>query len=234
MHTLPLRPPPPSSYPRFPYLVLDFLRKKTPLRTSVLLTTGFPRTEVQTCPHKHAARPQCFQGLFLANYSSCVETYPLHNITPHFSPYNIVAYEPLHSFHLGVSKLIKLAAIERLKSESLFTTTGPSHFQRAFIPSAFPSSSIRKPFLPKFNNKSALLASTSTLSLGRTPTLRTVSPPTTAYAVCSKGKTSTLSTRSSSSSAPPWTVVASWSLQLSLPPSSPDTQTFPSPQFNTT
>ena len=39
------------------------------------------------------------------------------NLTPELTPYNIFVFKPLHNLHLGVSKLIKTAAVEHLQSE---------------------------------------------------------------------------------------------------------------------
>lgn len=64
------------------------------------------------------------QDLPLACYSSFVDTDDLHDTPSYLSSYSIYAYESFHNFHVSVSKLIKHAAIEQLRSESLFTTTG--------------------------------------------------------------------------------------------------------------
>eukprot|EP00737_Agarophyton_chilense_P001689 gb/GEZJ01001895.1/.p3 GENE.gb/GEZJ01001895.1/~~gb/GEZJ01001895.1/.p3 ORF type:complete len:178 (+),score=19.70 gb/GEZJ01001895.1/:2858-3391(+) len=42
------------------------------------------------------------------------------------------SFEPLHNFHLGISKLIKLAIIERLKSKDKLSNFGPSSSTSSF------------------------------------------------------------------------------------------------------
>lgn len=131
-------------------------------------------------------------------------------------------------FHPGVCKLTKLAAIERIRQESLFSTTGSSHFQRSFLFVCafilYSSGAI----LPPFKNNLSVPASTMTFFLLRASTPSMVFSPTTAYAVCSKQKTTALSTMSCLPSASLAAAASTQCLLASFPPFSPGPQTISS------
>lgn len=110
----------------FPYYNTTLLFSTSHTRNSSHETLNLPAQASSTLTIPFKTSP-------LQNYSSFFETYLLHNITLHLSSHNSLAYELPRNFHLGVEKLVKVAAVERFSSESLFTTTGFSHPQRSFI-----------------------------------------------------------------------------------------------------
>lgn len=114
MLRLSLRPSPSLSYFPSTHSAPDALQTTKLLCSSPSLTAGPPRKKAKARPQNQSARPRCPLRPLLCKLVPICETYALHNITSHLSPYNISAYEPLHIFHLGVSKRIKLAAFERL------------------------------------------------------------------------------------------------------------------------
>lgn len=60
----------------------------------------------------------------LSEYSSCLEQCALFDTQARENMYSVFAFEPLHNFHLGISKLLKTCIMSRLNSNNMTSTAG--------------------------------------------------------------------------------------------------------------
>ena len=58
----------------------------------------------------------------LAGVAPVLHKFPFTGLVPSLDIFSIFSFEPMHNLHLGISKLIKVALVERLKDESLKST----------------------------------------------------------------------------------------------------------------
>lgn len=95
----------------------DILRKVANLRKeSEDITENLAVRDVSRRKALKVEAEDILKSQSMMNYMPILSTFPLTTSTDTFDIYKIFTVEPLHLFHLGISKLIKQCACDRLKS----------------------------------------------------------------------------------------------------------------------